>query len=254
MEYARPAGVPAIDTVPASRRFIVFVGGALVAVLVPTFVSLGLWQWNKAADKAARQALLEARSHEPAQRLSAAPVEAESLRYRRVTVRGQYEPQFQILIDNRVHKERAGYHIVTPLKIEGSEMRVLINRGWIPATPDRRQPAVDTPSEPVDLVATAVVPGTRFFTLAPEPSTGNWQSVWQNLDLNRYRQAVGFPLQPIVLQLEPESAGSGHVRDWPRPDERIERHIGYSWQWFGFAVATVGIWLFFLLRSWFRQK
>lgn len=254
MEYARPPVVPGSSATPASRRFIVFVGAALVAVLVPIFVSLGLWQWNKAAGKEARQSLLDARDREPSMPLSATLADGESLRYRRMTVRGRYEPRYQILIDNRIHQERAGYHVVTPLKIEGSEMRVLINRGWVPATADRRLPAVETPVGTVDLVATAVVPGTRFFTLASEPVTGSWQVVWQNLDFNRYREAVGIPLQPVVLQLAPDSGGAGFVRDWPRPDERIERHIGYAWQWFGFAVATVGIWLFFLLRPWFQRK
>ena len=254
LEYARPAGVPPSGGVPASRRFIVFVGGALVAVLVPTFVSLGLWQWNKAAGKEARQSLLDARGHEPVVQLAAAAVDAESLRYRHVTVRGRYEPQFQILIDNRVHQERAGYHVVTPLRIEGSDMRVLVNRGWVPAALDRKLPSVETPSGEVDLLATAVIPGTRFFTLAPEQTGSGWQTLWQNLDLARYRQAVDFRLQPIVLQLEPESAGGGFVREWPRFDERIERHIGYAWQWFGFAVATVGIWLFFVLRPWLQRK
>ncbi|HEX5803074.1 MAG TPA: hypothetical protein VFY24_08610, partial [Azospira sp.] len=71
----------------------------------------------------------------------------------------------------------------------------------------------------------------------------------------RYRQAVDFPLQPIVLQLDPASAGGGgFVRDWPRPDERIERHVGYAWQWYGFAAATLGIWLFFLLRPWWARR
>lgn len=240
-----------------SRRFVVFVGGALVAVLLPTFVSLGLWQWDKAATKAARQTLLDTRSREPAVQLSATPVDAESLRFRRVTVRGTYEPQYQILVDNRVHQERAGYHVITPLRIDGGEMRVLVNRGWISANGTRQLPTLETPGGLVELQASASVPGTRFFMLAPEPvvaANAGWQPVWQNLDLARYRQVVAFPLQPVVLQLDPQSAGGGFVRDWPRPDERIERHVGYAWQWFGFAAATVGIWLFFLLRPWLSRK
>ncbi|MDQ5879881.1 MAG: surfeit locus 1 family protein [Pseudomonadota bacterium] len=257
-QYARTEPRPA-STGP-SRRFILLFGGLLVAILVPTFISFGMWQWNKAAAKEARQTLLDTRSHEPAVQLSAAPADAEALRFRQVSVRGVYEPQHQILIDNRVHQERAGYHVVTPLRIEGpagSEMRVLVNRGWISANGTREMPAVETPTGPVELLATAVLPGTRFFTLAPEPSRAadaGWQMVWQNLDLDRYRKSVSFPLQPVVLQLDPQSSGGGFVRDWPRPDERIERHIGYAWQWFGFAVATVGIWLFFLVRPWFSRK
>lgn len=256
LEYARSSEVPATPA-PArspSRRFVIFAGGALVTILVPVFVSLGLWQWKKAEAKEARQTLLDSRGSEPAVQLSATPVDPESLRYRRVTVHGSYEPQHQILIDNRVHQEQAGYHVVTPLQIEGSEMRVLVNRGWVSARGTRQLPVVGTPTGPVELQASAIVPATRFFTLAPEPANAGWQAVWQNLDLARYRQSVPFPLQPVVLQLDPQSPGGGFVREWPRPDERIERHIGYAWQWFGFAAATIGIWLFFLLRPWLPRK
>lgn len=258
LEHARPAGVPAST---ASRRFVVFGGGLLVAVLVPLFVSLGNWQWEKAAAKESRQKLFAARAAEPPMRLAATPVDAETMRYRRVTVRGTFLPQRQILIDNRVHHGQAGYQVVTPLRIDGdgdggaaSGLHVLVNRGWIAAGPDRATlPEVPTPKGPVELLATAVVPGTRFFTLGERVAGAGWQTVWQNLDVARYRARVEFPLQPIVLELDPASP-AGFVRDWPRPDERIERHVGYAMQWYGFAAASVGIWLFFLLRPYCRTK
>ncbi len=264
MERA-PAGEVPAGTAP-SRRFVVFGGGALVALLVPLFVALGQWQWEKAATKTARQALLDARAAEAPVRLSAAPVDAEAMRYRRVVVRGVYEPERQILIDNRVHRERAGYHVLTPLRIDGGDagghsisLRVLVNRGWVPAAAEHhRLPAIATPAGTVELQATAVVPGTRFFTLGETPATVDWHDpaarVWPNLDLARYRQAVDFPLQPVILELDPNSAGGGFVRDWPRPDARSERHVGYAWQWFGFAATTLGIWLFFLLRPWLHRR
>ena len=56
-----------------------------------------------------------------------------------------------------------------------------------------------------------------------------------------------YPLQPIILQLDPAAPG-GFVRDWPRPDERADKHLSYALQWFGFAATTVGIWVWFLLR------
>ncbi len=260
MEHAADGRVPASperDGGQVARRFVVFGGGLLVAVLVPLFVSLGQWQWHKAAVKEARQALLDARAAEAPVQLPGTPVDAENMRFRRVVVRGTFETSKQILIDNRIHHEQAGYHVITPLRIEGSEgneLRVLVNRGWIPAGPSRAVlPGIATPQGPVELLATAVVPGTRFFTLGTAPAGNEWQVVWQNLDLARYRTQVGFPLQPIVLELDPASP-AGFVREWPRPDERIERHIGYAWQWFGFAAATVLIWLFYLIRPWLPPR
>lgn len=217
-----------------------------VLVVVPLCVSLGLWQWRKAEAKQALQSLLDQRSREPAIELPAVAADAASLRFRRVVVRGEYEPRFQILLDNRVYREAAGYHVLTPLRIAGSELRVLVNRGWIPAPADHRiTPAVDTPAGIVEIEGIATLPPEKFFTLAPTvPAGDQWQPVWQNPDLAAYAHVVPFAIQPVVIQLDPANPAGGFAREWPRPDERIERHVGYAWQWFGFAFAAVAIWLY----------
>jgi surfeit locus 1 family protein len=157
-------------------------------------------------------------------------------------VRGRFDTGHQFLLDNRVHREQAGYHVITPLHIEGSDMRVLVNRGWIPALASHsEQPRVVTPTGIVELHGVAVVPGSRFFTLGNEPAGSAWQGVWQNLDLARFASLVSWPVQPVVLQLAPE-APAGFAREWPRPDDRLERHLSYAYQWYGFAASAVLIW------------
>ncbi len=222
-------------------------GGLLLAGLVSLFVNLGLWQWNKYAQKTSLQADLDARSRGALVSLPTSPAEAESLRYRHFSARGEYDASRQVLIDNRVHNDRAGYHVLTPLRLAGSEMRVLVNRGWVPATADRRElPATPVPTGTVEVTGIAVVPPSRFFTLAPQPAA-QAEVIWQNPDLERFRQMAPYPLQPIILQLDPE-ATDGYVREWPRPDERSDKHLSYALQWFGFAASSVGIWLWLLLR------
>ncbi len=126
---------------------------------------------------------------------------------------------------------------------------MLVNRGWIPASAEHRVvPDVATPTGIVELAGTAVVPGTRFFTLKADGETGGWQTVWQNLDLDRYAERVGFPIQPVVLQLDPDSTAGGFVREWPRPDERIQTNLSYAIQWWTFAATTVVLWLVFNIR------
>ena len=61
-------------------------------------------------------------------------------------------------------------------------------------------------------------------------------------------KTAGFPLQPVVVQLDPASAAGGFARAWPRPDERLEKHLSYALQWWGFALATVAIWIAVNLR------
>lgn len=126
-------------------------------------------------------------------------------------------------------------------------MHVLVNRGWLAAPADhQQQPVAEVPAGEIELSGIAVLPTQRFFNLAPQPTSG-WAPVWQNLDIERFRSAVPYPLQGLVIQLDPTAPG-GYVRDWPRPDERADRHRSYALQWFGFAIASLGIWAYFLIR------
>ena len=222
-------------------------GGLLLAFLLPAFVSLGLWQWRKAEFKTTQQAELETRSNDAPIIMPTAPVTGESLRYRRVILRGTYDSARQVLIDNRLHREQAGYHVVTPLRLEGSTMRVLVNRGWLPAAADHRVlPDAGVPGGTVELNGIAIVPAQRFFNLSAQPTNG-WEPVWQNLDLARFKEVLSYPLQPVVIQLDATAPG-GYLREWPRPDERADRHRSYALQWFGFALASLCIWVYFLCR------
>jgi len=226
---------------------VAILGGLLLAFLLPAFISLGIWQWRKAETKTALQMELDARSSDAPVLMPSSIVDGEALRFRRVILRGTYDAARQVLLDNQAHQEQAGYHVITPLHLEGSSMHVLVNRGWLAAPADHKVlPNAEVPSGPVELTGIAIIPGQRFFNLAAQPTSG-WEPVWQNLDLARFRQALPYPLQPVVVHLDPTAPG-GYLRDWPRPDERAERHRSYALQWFGFALSSLGIWIYFLVR------
>jgi surfeit locus 1 family protein len=230
----------------------------LVAVLVPVFVSLGQWQWSKGERKADAQSLRDTRGADaavslPPQAIAAGSDAALALHFRPVTLTGRFLPERQFLLDNRVHRDRAGYHVLTPFRADGSSAVVLVNRGWVPADADHRvRPAIDTPTGAMTLAGTAVLAPSRFYTLSKDGNTPEWTSgatpVWQTLDVDAFAKQSGLATHGVIVQLHAD-APAGFVREWPRPDERIERHYSYALQWFGFAVATIGIWLWFLLRK-----
>lgn len=215
--------------------------------LVATFVALGQWQWDKAERKAAAQALLERRAAEPPRALPAAPLaDAQAFHYRRVAVRGHYRAAGQILLDNQMmgeQGERVGYRVLTPFAIAGGDMEVLVDRGWVPAPAERaRLPELAAvPPGPTFIQGIAVVPTDKHFALAADDAPPGGDARWQFLDLDRYARAAGVALQPLVIRLDADQP-DGYLRDWPRPDERIERHRSYALQWFGFAASAVGIW------------
>ena len=190
------------------------------------------------------------------QRLREAPValperidDPQAWRYRRVKLRGSYEPRYQILLDNQVENEVAGYHVLTPLRLDNG-MRVLVNRGWVAAPADHaRQPHILTPDGVQDVEGTAWLPAEKYFALQPAPAERQWQAVWQHLDLKRYASLVPFATHALVIRLDPASTAGGFVRNWPAPAERIEKHIGYAYQWYGFALAFAVIYLVVNIRK-----
>ena len=219
--------------------------------LLPLMIGLGLWQLDRAAQKQLLQAEYDRRQQEPAVQLVSVLEPPEALRFRRVVARGRYEPEHQILIDNRVHRGQAGYHVLTPLRLGDGSVRVLVNRGWVPLGQDRAVlPVIETPRGLVEVTGLAAVPQTKGFHLGgAKPPGEGWQPVWQYLDLDVFRDNVAFPLQPIVILLDPDSANGGFVRQWARLDAGIATHQGYAFQWFSLAAALAAIYILLNTRK-----
>lgn len=210
------------------------------AVAIAATLALAHWQLGRAQEKEGAGAQLEARAKEAPMVFTAAEVKMQDVQWRRVTVRGRFNPQHAVFIDNRVYHGIPGYHVVMPLAIGGGERYVLVNRGWIAGTGDRsRLPQVRTPAEMVEITGLAVVPGRRFLELGSGVVEGQ---VWQNLTLERYRRAVPIALQPVMIQQE-SPLDDGLVRAWDKPDLGMEKHYGYAFQWLALAVTILVIYL-----------
>jgi surfeit locus 1 family protein len=214
-------------------------------VLLPIMISLGMWQSDKAAQKQAKLEQFEQREKDAPISISAAPVDIDTLRYRRVVVRGYYEPEFQMLLDNQIYKGQAGYHVITPLHIAGSDMRILVNRGWVPVGEDRNVlPVIESIKGEIEVTGYIQDFAGRYLELAPSDVVQeSWQKVWQNLDISRYKKLAKFPIQPAILLLDPSSSSGGFVREWPKPDFRIDVNRGYAIQWYLMSIALLVIYL-----------
>lgn len=219
-------------------------------LLVPILAALGFWQLDRAEQKRAIQQEYDRRSQDAHAQIGGRIQQAEDLRFYRVIAQGTYEPQYQVLIDNRVHHGRAGYHVITPLRIVGSDVRVLVNRGWIPLGRTRDElPRFDTPEGVQKVTGVATVPRAKVFTLAETaPITGQWELLWQHVDMRRYADAVPFSVQPVVILLDPDNPSGGFVREWARLDAGIAVHQGYAVQWFALAAALIVIYIVVNLR------
>jgi surfeit locus 1 family protein len=203
-------------------------------------IALGNWQLGRGNDKAALAERVQAANRDALIELSGTEVRPEDVSWRRLEVRGRFEPKYAILIDNRIVRGMVGYYVMMPLRIEGSERYVLVNRGWIAGTNSRASlPPITTPTQTVRVEGLATVPGKRYLELSNQVAEGN---VWQNLTLERYRAAVPIPLQPVVIQQE-NTIEDGLSREWSPPDLGIDKHYAYAFQWYAMAVAILIIFL-----------
>jgi surfeit locus 1 family protein len=209
------------------------------ALFIALTLSLGRWQVNRAHEKEGRQALLDARMRETPVLLTGSVPSAEPLLYRRARAAGQWLPEGQVFIDNQVVDGRAGYHVVTPLRLEGRDESVLVNRGWIARSAAYpKPPQAPVPAGRVEVAGMAALPPKRFLEFSADPQGGN---VWQNLSVERYRERTGRAILPVVLLADPASPGLVAVRE--SPDAGVARHREYSLTWFSLAATAFVLWI-----------
>ena len=211
------------------------VPGLVAATLVFATLSLGNWQTRRAAEKLDLAKRLVEAARGPVLTVPAAPFPGESFEHRRLVARGSYVAAATILLDNKIHAGVAGYDVLTPLRLERSDMHVLVDRGWMPAGDRRSLPAVQTPKGPVLVQGIGALPPKRILELGPESGAGPLR---ENLVIDRERERLGLALQPFVI-LQTNPADDGLVRDWARPDTNVARHRSYALQWYSFAALTV---------------
>jgi surfeit locus 1 family protein len=211
---------------------------ALLAVSagIALALALGVWQLGRAAEKREAQSQLVELSAQPPIHVSGAEMPPAAIEMRRVEARGAFESRYTVFIDNRSHRGVPGYHVITPLKIEGSDRYVLVNRGWIARTPHRSElPRVRTAEEVVTVSGIALVPRKRTLELSEHVMEG---PIWQNLTIERYRQARPISIQPFMIQ-QTSPAADDLVREWDPPDLGIDKHYGYAFQWFALAATLL---------------
>lgn len=208
----------------------------LVAVTIPGFVALGLWQYSRHQDRAAFNDAVRAGLAAPA-----VPLEDDPEPYRRVVARGRYVPEDELLLTPRALQGQAGHHVLTPL-VTGSGEVLLVDRGWVPY--DRRPPVPDAPVPDGEVTVEGVLMPPRaqgrFGVDVPDSGPVQITSV---VDTDRLAAQMPGPLHSGYLLLaaqDPAPPGSLPIPPEP-PDLEAGPHLSYAVQWFLFAgVVAVG--------------
>jgi surfeit locus 1 family protein len=212
---------------------------ATLCMMAITF-SAGRWQLNRVSEKQASQSLFRQTQQLPAVNLAQPIADVDSLRYRALVAAGQFLPDKQIYIDNREHDGRSGYHVITPLAIDGTGDIVLVNRGWVERGRNYSvAPDVKVPNGSVRVTGTGSLPSKKFLELSDQAIAGK---VWQNLTFERVNAILGLKVLPIIV-LQQNDLTNGLSPVIEQPDFKINMHRGYAFQWFALTATLLVIYV-----------
>lgn len=223
---------------------------AVAAVLgIAVTSSLGAWQWGRGEARTALHEAMEARGKtapvEPQELLAVADGDVR-LAYRPVRLRGQWLADRTVFLDNRQMNAAPGFYVVTPLRLEGRDAVVLVQRGWAPRNFQRRDalPAVQTPAGVVEVGGRLAPPPAKLYAFAKEEKG----TIRQNLDLAAFRAETGLPLLPLSVQ-QTGAPSEGLLRQWPQAGSGAEKNYGYAFQWWAMSalIAILYVWFQFVL-------
>lgn len=220
----------------------------MIVVAVGTLL-LGNWQTRRAEEKIALQERLDRLSSVAVKEVPASIVNPAEWAQHRVVARGEFVPEGMVLVDNRLFRGAAGYHVVMPLRLAGSRMHILVNRGWV-ASGGRRNvlPNIPTPVGLVAIEGIASVPPDQPYELAKAGESNAVPGpIRQNLVIERVAAEQGRTLQPFVI-LQTGTAPDSLVREWPRPDARSDTNRAYALQWYAMSALAVIMWIVLNLK------
>ncbi|PQV45861.1 SURF1 family protein [Paraburkholderia sp. BL21I4N1] len=221
----------------------------LILLVIVVTVRLGFWQRDRAHQKEALEAHISQFENAPAQTLNSAPLALKDIEFHRVKARGSFVADKVVYLDNRPYNDQPGFYVVMPFKLADGGGYVLVNRGWLPRNMNNRETIApySTPQGEIEIEGIARADATRAFELG-QGGSAEHQLIRQNLDTAAYAAETGLPLQPFVIQ-QLSDDGDKLVRDWPAPDNGVERNYGYMFQWWGMAAAALVFGLYAARRA-----
>jgi surfeit locus 1 family protein len=244
-----------------SRRWLL--ASVLVLAAAAVMVRLGIWQLDRMSQRQAFNARVQ-------EQVSADPLVLDqlalqldlySLEYRQVTVTGTYLPEDEIVLRNQIWEgefgSEFGVALFTPLRIQGTDNAILVERGWIPQeNSSQGVRGVYRQDGQVTLTGRLRRAETDFNInqwLHPDPELEAGQSrldTWNNLDLERIAAQIQIPILPVYLQISPEDEQTSPPYPIQSEIDLSEGpHLGYAVQWFTFAALLLIGYPFYLQRQ-----
>lgn len=221
------------------------------AIVCAIGISLGNWQTRRAEEKDAIATLIQAQLQQAPKVLVQAADFDQLKAFQKVKLRGQFVRDWPLYLDNRPLYGVAGFYVLMPFKIEGSDRYVLVARGWLQRNPVERTkiPPLLTDNGLVEIEGVVRDQLDRTMQLG-KSETLKPGSIVQQLPLDELSKLTGFSIFDKVLE-QTSNASDSLVRDWPKPSAGADKHRAYAFQWYGLALMAA---IFFVVTGIRRGK
>lgn len=225
----------------------------MAALGIGLTASLGAWQLRRAAEKLSLQAQWERVIGHAAEPLT--PTSLDDVAQRvplRIRARGRWLSASTVWLDNRPLDGRAGFWMVTPLRLAEGGAAILVYRGWAPRDrADRlRVPLIAEAADETEIEGIALPDVSKLLELGRPSYPTPMPAVWQNLDFKAFESASRTKVARFVVhQTDAARQGEGLTRQPLQIAAGVDRHYGYAVQWFSLAALIAGLTVFFGWRT-----
>jgi len=220
-------------------------------LLIGAGCALGQWQTRRAEQKEALFQEIEKASAAPLIYLNNTTTDHVFIPFRRLVIEGEFVQDWPLYLDNRPLQGRAGFYVLMPLRVTGTNKFILVARGWQVRNPLERTklPLLYTPPGQIKLTGMMRDQLDRAMQLGQAEKVKSG-SIIQNLDLGDLTAQTGMQFYPFIIEQTSEVA-DGLQRDWPLPSSGAEKHRAYAFQWYALSVMAL---IFFLVTGFRREK
>jgi surfeit locus 1 family protein len=221
----------------------------LTAFGLAVFVTLGLWQVDRAAEKERLFAAFAGAETEAPLTLEAARQSPDTSHFPRVVAHGRYDQEHSYVLVDQTHDGRVGSVAYAIFEPDDGSPPLLVNRGFV-ASKERgaESPVPLPPGGDQELSGLYAPPPGSGLHLGgnPLPRQKGWPKESIYLDIGEIAADAGRNLDQRVLLLDPKE-GSGFVREWRPNVFPPERHRAYAFTWFTLAAVVVVV---FVIMHW----
>lgn len=227
----------------------------LAAVVIVSCVGLALWQADRLAERKSENARLTSQTR-------LAPIALETLiknpdvdaAYRRVTVKGSFDPAQEVLLQTRSFKGRPGNHLLTPL-VTPAGNAVIVDRGWVPIEIDRPGVARAAPPSGEVSLTGILLPTEKKSPLGVSDPPPGMVTAIARVDLERVGDQLPYPIISSYLRLQTQDPAGIQAIPEPVPLPALSEgpHLEYVLQWLFFALVALVVYGA-LLRREFRSR